>query len=93
MPSSRAVSSPSASTGIGTVVGARRRERVPRHLVAGILHHEAVAGVEQEARADVEPLLRAVHDNDLIDLAADASRSPQIALSAVRSRSAPQGSS
>ena len=60
--------------------GARRRKSVPRHLVAGILHDEAVAGIEQQARADVEALLRAVDDDDLVDLAADAARPPQIAL-------------
>ena len=65
-------SRPSASTRTGTIRAPAVRERAPRAGIAGLLDPRAVAGIEQQPAHELEPLLRAGHDHDLIGLAARA---------------------
>jgi hypothetical protein len=58
--------------------GARRLERNRRARVARVLDDRAVARIEQQARDEVEALLRAVDDDDLLRVAGEAARPVQV---------------
>lgn len=53
---------------------------MPRQHIAGVFHDEAITGIEEEPGAEIEPLLRAVDDDDLLRRATDPAGPPQIAL-------------
>ena len=66
--------------GDGDHVRTGRRERLAREVVAGVLHHDPVSRVEQQPRAEVDALLRAVHHDDPVRIAAQPAGPPQVAL-------------
>ena len=47
--------------------------------VVRLLQHDAIARVDQQARREIDRLLRAVHDHDLLGRAGDAARAGQVA--------------
>jgi hypothetical protein len=57
-----------------------RQEDLTREAVARVLHRDSVPGVEQQPRAKIEALLRAVDHDDLLRFAAEPTGPPQIAL-------------
>ena len=69
---SDASAGPSASSGIPSrrARWARKSERAPG--VARALDRDGVPGVDERARDEVEPLLRAVHDQDAVRVRRDA---------------------
>ena len=50
------------------------------NVVTWVLHRDPIPGVEQQPRAEVEALLRAVDHDDLRRLAAQPAGSPQVTL-------------
>jgi hypothetical protein len=58
--------------------GAHRLEGNGRARVVRLLHHRAVARIEQDARDQVQCLLRPVHDHDSLGVAHDAPRPTEI---------------
>src|SRR5215467_8227269 len=56
----------------------RRLERYGDAGIVRLLHHGAVAGIEEDARDQVEGLLRAVHDHDALGVAPYAAGAPEI---------------
>ncbi|CFN92171.1 Uncharacterised protein [Bordetella pertussis] len=56
------------------------REAVSRHQVTGVLEDEVVAGIQQQPRAQVDGLLRTLHDEDLSGFTGYPARAPQVAL-------------
>ena len=60
-------------------LGARRGEAEGEARVVRLLEHRDVARVDEQARAEVDCLLRALHDQDLLGLAGHAARARQVA--------------
>jgi hypothetical protein len=58
--------------------GAHRLERNGGAGVVRLLHHRAVAGIEQYARDQVQRLLGAVHDDDALGVAHHAARAAEV---------------
>lgn len=59
-------------------VGSRGHERGPGPEVAGVLQPRRIAWIEQYPRAELQGLLRAGHDDDLVGGAADATSRPEV---------------
>ena len=62
----------------GSQPGAGGLEDAARTRVTGIFHGHLVPGLEQEARTQIQPLLRSVHHNDLLGGATHSSRSRDV---------------
>ncbi len=55
-------------------------EAAPRHQVAGVLEDKGVIRIQQHARTQVDGLLRAVHDDDLLGVTVQSAGAPEITL-------------
>ena len=58
--------------------GAAREHGVARALEPGLLHHHAVAAIDEEARREIEALLRAGDDHDLLRPAVHAACTAEV---------------
>ncbi|MNN32489.1 hypothetical protein D3C81_1462110 [compost metagenome] len=72
--------------GRGQARGAGRLEAAPGHQVAGVFKGEGIAGIQQQPRAQVNGLLRAIHHHDLPGLAGKPAGPSQIALQSAAQR-------
>ncbi len=59
---------------------ARGLEAVARHPIARIFEDEGVTRIQQQPGAQVQALLRPVHDEDLVHRAGQATRAAQVAV-------------
>lgn len=60
--------------------GTRTGKDLTCHPIARVLDDEAVGGIDKQASAQIEALLRTVDDDDLLEVAAQGSGAPEIAL-------------